>query len=89
VSELAERLRAATPLVERVDVERIGDRVIASVHLNAAIVRGRAEQQGLSDSSIAAAAQDARVQRLLATVIAGTGAACKIVVPDGDAVVVG
>jgi hypothetical protein len=86
VSDIAERVRAATPLVEQVVVETIGDRAIASVHLNAAILR-RTEQQGPADSSIAAAANAARIQRLLASAIAGTDARCRIAVLNVDTVV--
>jgi hypothetical protein len=87
-NDIAARLRAATPLVDHVEVQTIDGQTVASVYLDAVIARGRAEQQGLADNSIAAAARAVRVERLLTSAVSGSGATCQIVIPGGAVVAV-
>ncbi len=67
---LARRLCAAVALIADVVVAAEADGHVAVVHLDPLFVMSRAEQQGLDDSSIAAAAADPRVCRLIADEIA-------------------
>ncbi len=75
-SDLARRVREASPLIASVVLSSERDGLVAHVRLDPLLVDARAGQQGLSDRSIAAAAADPRVQRMIADAIARANAGC-------------
>src|SRR4051812_37650719 len=84
VDAITRRLRMATPLVLDVVVTLSADGVVATMWFDPALVRARASQQGLADSSIAAAAANPRVRALLQEAMVGLDdVACRVATPGG------
>lgn len=73
---LARRLCEAVPLIAHVVVTGEPDGRAALLRLDPLLVDARAGQQGLADRSIAAAAADPRVRRMLADAVARVNADC-------------
>jgi long-subunit acyl-CoA synthetase (AMP-forming) len=62
-------------LIERAVIHRAGDgSLVADVFLNHTLLRGRAEQQGLGDGSVAAALEDPGIARVLTEALAAINA---------------
>jgi len=73
-SDLARRVCEGSPLIAAVVFAYEHDELIANVHLDPVLVHARAGQQGLPDRSVAGAAVDPRVQRLVADAAAQASA---------------
>ncbi|MBS1868102.1 MAG: hypothetical protein JSS99_00380 [Actinobacteria bacterium] len=76
-------LRAASPLVADVVLRAQDEGFVALVRLDPLLVRSRAIQQGLEDTSIGSAAADPRVRGMLDAALARAHDAC----PDGERIV--
>lgn len=75
-SDLAHRIRAASPLIAGVVLSAERDGLVAHVRLDPLLVDARAGQQGLPDRSVAAAASDPRVRRVVEEAILRASNAC-------------
>lgn len=70
-------------MIATVDLQRSGPGWTATLWLDPQLVSARADQQGLHDRSVAAAAGSERVRRALATAVA----TANIESPDGQQIV--
>ena len=77
-SDLARRVRDASPLIASVVLSADRDGLVAHVRLDPVLVDARAGQQGLSDRSVDAAATDPRVRRVIEHAIADANADCPV-----------
>ena len=75
-SDLARRICEASPLIAAVVLAAERDGLVAHVRLDPLLVDARAGQQGLPDRSVAAAAIDPRVHRVIEDAIAQANAGC-------------
>jgi hypothetical protein len=66
---LRRRLGQASLMIGAVQLTPAAGGWVVTLHLDSRVVKARAEQQGLSDDSVAAAADNPRVRRALADVI--------------------
>lgn len=81
--DLARRIREASPLIASAILSAEREGLVAHVRLDPLLVAARAGQQGLADRSVAAAAADPRVRRVVADAIAQATAA----VPSAERIV--